>query len=132
MNIYLMYNYYVEFLKLKEKYEIVAPTMSAHNLIIGNFYIDISGKSTIKNCSREGEECVLEYSKRGWYGKSAQKVVGSVFNSKKEVIYKIEGNWSSKIYLVNAKNPNDKELIFQKNPYPENWELMYGMSHFML
>lgn len=53
-----------------------------------------------------------------------------------ESIYKIHGNWNSKIYItpfVNGKPDYDKkEMIFNKNPYPEKWEYMYGLSLFAL
>jgi hypothetical protein len=55
-------------------------------------------------------------------------VDGEVFY-KKEVLYKIEGRWSDKITLINAKT-GEKEIPWVKNPYPENWEYMYGMSRF--
>ena len=54
--------------------------MSAHNLIIGTLYLDLGGKSVIKNC-RNGEKAVLEYHKRGWTSSSAFKVDGDLFNS---------------------------------------------------
>jgi hypothetical protein len=50
-----MYNFYVEFPEYGEKYEIQMPVISAHNLIIGTPYVDLGGKSVIRNCNREGE-----------------------------------------------------------------------------
>lgn len=48
------YKYYVELGPKhgNEKYEIDLPTISAHNLIIGNLYLDLSGKSTIRNMTK--------------------------------------------------------------------------------
>jgi len=40
-----------------EVYQIMQPMMSVHNLIVGKFYIDIAGRQTIRNLSREGEVC---------------------------------------------------------------------------
>ena len=94
---------YVELDSTGEKFEIQQPTLSAHNLIIGTPYVDIGGKSVIRNCSREGEYCELEFHKRGWSTSSAFKVDGEVYNSKKEVMFKIEGKWSEKIALINNK-----------------------------
>lgn len=127
-----MFNCYVELPEHNEKYEIQQPVISAHNLIIGSPYVDLGGKSVIRNCSREGEQCVLEYHKRGWTANSAFKADGEIFDSKNKCVYKVEANWSSKFVLINAKNPNDKEILWNKSPYPEKWEYMYGMSHFMI
>ena len=55
-------------------------------------------------------------------------------------MYKIHGNWNNRVYI--AKYPDDsytqnakleeKELIFEKTAYPENWESQYGMSTFVM
>jgi hypothetical protein len=74
---------------------------------------------------------VLEYHRRGWTTSSAFKVDGEILNSKGQCVYKIDGNWSKHCYLTNPKG-GDRELIWTKNPYPEKWDYMYGMSHFML
>lgn len=105
--------------------------VSAHNLIIGTPYVDIGGKSVVRCTNREGDYCELEYHKRGWTSSSAFKVDGEIYNNKKEVIYKLEGKWSDKVSLVNNKT-GLKEVIWTKNPYPDNWEFMYGMTRFGL
>lgn len=74
--------------------------------------MDLGGKSIIRNINREDEQCVLEYHKRGWTGSDAFKVDGKVLSGKKEVAFNIEGKWSDKIYLVNPKNKEDRELVF--------------------
>ncbi|CDW74380.1 oxysterol-binding protein [Stylonychia lemnae] len=122
---------YVELDATNEKFEIQQPVVSAHNLIIGTPYVDLGGKSIIRNCSREGEYCELEFHKRGWSASSAFKLDGEVFNSRKEVIYKIEGKWSERVNLINNKTGN-KEYTWIKEAYPENWEYMYGMTRFGL
>ena len=57
-------------------------------------------------------------------------------------MYKIHGNWNSRVYITkypddcftqNAKlDDKNKELIFEKTAYPENWESQYGMSLFVM
>ena len=91
-------------------------------------YLDLGGKSIIKNL-RNGETCILEFYKRGWSG-HGYKFEGEVYTGKKECVYKIEGKWNDKIYLIN--NQGDKELAWQKRPYHELADRMYGMSHFMI
>ena len=75
---------------------------------------------------------MLEYHKRGWTSNNSFLVNGEVFSGKNQVVYKFDGNWSQKITLINAKNTSEKEVLWTKSPYPEKWEYMYGMSHFML
>ncbi len=127
-----MYNFYVEFPQYGEKYEIRQPVISAHNLIIGSPYVDLGGKSVIRNCTKEGEKCVLEYHRRGWTSTGAFKVDGEVFNSKGQVVFNIDGNWNSQVVIVNPKKPEEREVIWTKTPYPEKWEQMYGFSKYML
>lgn len=83
------------------------------------------------NKEREGEYVELEYHKRGWTASSAFKVDGELYSSKKEIAYKFEGKWSDKLFLINNKT-GQKECVWTKNPYPDNWEFMYGMTRFGL
>ncbi len=118
-----------------ETYEIILPTISAHNLVIGTPYLDLGGTSTIKNLSKPNEYCNLEFHKRGWSESSYYKVEGEIFNNgngkKGSPVYRIEGKWSESAVLINEKT-KEKEVLWTKSPYPEQWELMYGMSQFML
>ena len=117
-----------------ETYEIILPTISAHNLVIGTPYLDLGGTSTIKNMQKPNEHCVLEFHKRGWSESSYFKLDGEIYNTgtkKSSPVYRIEGKWSESAVLINEKT-KDKEVLWTKHPYPEQWELMYGMSHFML
>lgn len=77
-----------------EKFEIMMPTMSCHNIIIGTFYVDLQGKSFIRNLTRPGERCEINYFLRGWSNHNAFRVEGTVFNDKNEAVYKIEGRWN--------------------------------------
>lgn len=85
----------------------------------------------------------MHFHKRGWFSKDEFKVEGEVVrNSTKkkkhaEPLYKIHGNWNSKIFVTpydsNGKLEVDKkECVYSKDPYPEQWAYMYGMSHFSL
>lgn len=56
---------------------------------------------------------------------------GNVYSSANTIAYKIEGKWNKSIYLIDVKT-GVKELVWTKEPYPENWEYMYGMSYFTL
>lgn len=131
------YKYYIELgpKANNDKYEIELPTISAHNLIIGSPYLDLSGTSTIRCMTRPGEYCSLEFHKRGWSASSYFRVDGEIFasgSSKKDPpVYRIEARWNESATLINTKT-GDKEVTWVKRPYPEQWEYMYGMSHFMI
>lgn len=72
-------------------------------MIIGNLYVDLGGKSIIRNCDT-GDYCQLEYHKRGWSSSNSFKVDGEVYNTKKEILYRLEGKWSEGVSIINAKN----------------------------
>ena len=137
MTISPTYKYYIELgpKHNNEKYEIELPNISAHNLIIGTPYLDLSGKSSVRNMSIPGEYCEMEFHKRGWSAASYFRVEGDIFangGGKKDTpIYKVEGKWNESASIINVKT-QERENLWTKRPYPENWEYMYGMSHFML
>jgi hypothetical protein len=134
------YRAYIDMHDHKEKYEIILPVLSLHNLIIGTTYLDIGGSSTVNLIGSEDLKCSLKFTKRGWLSKDEYKVEGEVSrvtsSKKNELLYKIHGNWNSKIYVTpyekGSLNNSKTELVFEKAPYPEKWEYMYGLSHFSL
>lgn len=130
LNIIPVYRMYIEFTNWNETYEIQQPTVSAHNLIIGNLYLDLGSKSMIRNITT-GDYCQLEYHKRGWSSSNSFKVDGEVFSKRKELAYKVEGKWNDSVSIINSKNGH-REIIFQKNPYPAKEAFMYGMPLFMI
>lgn len=112
-------------------------------MIIGSPYIDIGGTSEVKLISEPQLSCSLRFTKRGWLSKEGFKVEGEVVrqgakgNKKGELLYKIHGNWNAKIYVTKYEksgklDQSSQECVFEKNPYPERWSYMYGMSHFSL
>ena len=82
-------------------YQLSAPVLSAHNLIIGTPYVDCNGKVPIKNLTL-GCQAVLEYHLRGWTG-HGHKVTGDVYNLKGRPRYKIEGRWNKEIVLIDLR-----------------------------
>jgi len=92
---------YIELKPYGEKYEVQAPTLSAHNLIIGTPYIDIGGTSKVRLVGKDELEINLRWTKRGWLSKEEFKVEGELTRQtgkgKKgtEYLYKISGNWNS-------------------------------------
>jgi hypothetical protein len=86
------------------------------------------------------EICELNYTRSGLFTKQEFKVEGEVTMFDKETfsrksVIKIYGNWNNCIWMKrmeNGKPVGEAELVFKKNPYPEQVESMYGMSHFHL
>jgi hypothetical protein len=46
-------------------------------------------------------------------------------------VYRLEGKWNESFWMINEKT-KEKQVLWTKTPYPEQWEQMYGMSHYML
>jgi hypothetical protein len=113
-----------------ERFEFAPAGKTIHNLIIGTPYLELHGKSYVYNTARPKEQYgEIEYFKRGWSESSYHRVQGSVFSAPGQVAYKIEGRWSDTVALINAKT-GEKEVIWKKPAYPENWEYQYGMTNF--
>ena len=89
--------------------------------------MDIKDNATVKCLTRPGEHGIIHYHERGWNQNSYFRVNAEIFNAKKEVVYKLDGKWNSFIDLINFKT-GEKERIWEKNPYPENWAYQYGLS----
>ena len=108
------------------------PTISAHNLVVGQMYLDLGETKTITNLKRPNEICEIKFERRGWLSKESFKFEGETFaklGKKKDVFHKITGNWNKQASIVDVKTKTT-EVIWQKTPYPENAAYMYGMSHY--
>ena len=128
------YRVYVDLDEFGERYEIILPPFSAHNLIFGNMYIDIGDTMTVTNLTRPSEQALVKFERRSWLGKEMCKLTGEVFiggMGKPDVFYEIAGNWNGGISLKNTKK-GFTETVWVKKPYPPMWDHMYGMSRFSL
>ena len=71
-----------------------------------------------------------------WGGQGNQYKVEGIVSENGVQKYKIHGNWNSKVFISQitaGKTDTSSEIcVFEKSEYPENWKLMYGMSHFSL
>jgi hypothetical protein len=65
---------YFHFDKFDVTYELIAPIVSVHNLILGNMYADIGETMTIVNQKRPEERCEVEFERRGWFSKEGFKL----------------------------------------------------------
>ena len=84
-------------LKLKdgssEMYSFNLPATSVHNLIIGKMYVDIAGKSQVVNHNTK-ETCDIELKERGWNGKNANSMIGTVKSTSGKPAFKVEGRYT--------------------------------------
>lgn len=68
------YRVYVHLDKFDETYEVQLPILSAHNLVIGQMYIDLGETMTVLNTSRPSEKCEIRFERRGWFSNEAFKL----------------------------------------------------------
>ena len=47
---------------------------------------------------------------------------------------RFQGKWNDSISLIDLREGQDstEQVVWRKNPYPENWEQMYAMTKQML
>jgi hypothetical protein len=62
-----------------ERVEIIAPTLSVHNLIVGTMYLDMGGTMKVRILENPNLHCVVNFHKRGWMSKDIAKCDGEVY-----------------------------------------------------
>jgi hypothetical protein len=124
-----MYKEYLELEPHNERYEITSPSITAHNLIVGTPYFDLKGDGFIKNLDKPNEYCQLSFHERGWNKSNHFKVDGEIYAGNYELMYKIDAKWNQYAAIINVKT-GEREVLWTKNPYPENWQYQYGMTQF--
>ena len=133
---------YLDLPDFGERYECEFPTLSLHNFILGTPYIDIGETMTINKADSQ-QKAVIDFHRRGWFGKDKDvcKLDGKICNlqengKKKKFVdtsMLITGNWNADIFLQRVlPSKGETEKIWSKVPYPEQADMMYGMSHFHL
>jgi oxysterol-binding protein 1 len=123
------YRQYCHFDDCDETYELKLPVLSAHNLVIGQMYVDIGESMVVTNLKRPNERCEVKFERRGWFTGDSFKFSGEVLSGPKQVAFLIEGNWNDQARLVDPKT-SEKKVVWKKSPYPAKWEYMYGMAKF--
>ncbi|KAG6333241.1 hypothetical protein ID866_5849 [Astraeus odoratus] len=82
--------------KVVEHYSWKKVTTSVSGFILGSPTIDHYGDMIITN-HRTGDECVLTFKPRGWRGKDAYEISGSVRDRDGDVTHEIAGRWNSQL-----------------------------------
>ena len=100
------YRSYIHFDQFDETYEVIPPTFSIHNLIIGQLYVDIGDSLLIINQNRPNERCEVRFERRGWFNDDAFKCEGEAFKvegKNKNVSFGIKGKWNESVMLTNLE-----------------------------
>lgn len=106
MDFHQQYRTYVELKDHRETYELMAPTLSIHNLIVGTPYIDIGGRFKCHILGQDNLKAEVRFHKRGWFSSENQKCEGEISeempgkSKKRRMLYKIHGQWSGEIFLT--------------------------------
>ncbi|KAG8221726.1 Oxysterol-binding protein-domain-containing protein [Butyriboletus roseoflavus] len=82
--------------KVVEHYSWKKVTTNVSGFILGSPTIDHYGDMIVTN-HRTGDQCILTFKPRGWRGKDAYEISGSVINSDGEITYEIAGRWNSQL-----------------------------------
>ena len=104
--------------------------------------MDLGEKMTIHKLGST-QVAIINFYRRGWFAKEKDiaklegEICTEVIDGKKkrtsDTTMLITGNWISQIYLQRVvPQKGEQELVWTKNPYPEQCDFMYGMSHFSL
>jgi hypothetical protein len=82
--------------------------------------------------NKTNEYATINFKLRGWNEDSFFRVKAKFFKAPaKEPLYILYGKWNDSLTLKNMKTGKE-EVIWKKNPYPENWEMQYGMTQFAI
>ncbi|KAH9810195.1 Oxysterol-binding protein-domain-containing protein [Melampsora americana] len=95
--------------RVEEHYSWKKVTTIVSNFILGSPSIDHYGDMEITN-HRTGEKCILTFKPRGWRGKDANEVKGSVYDSNGKVVWELAGKWTTQLIARKAggSNPSDR------------------------
>ena len=107
------------------KFSFKRADVTVHNYIVGKMYIWNFGNMICENLTT-GEKAIMKILPKGWSSKNDFKAIGSIFNSKNEILYKLEGRWDS--YIV-IKDLEDK-IIERKEKIESvpDYEKQYNYS----
>ncbi|EGF99292.1 uncharacterized protein MELLADRAFT_45770 [Melampsora larici-populina 98AG31] len=95
--------------RVEEHYSWKKVTTIVSNFILGSPSIDHYGDMEITN-HRTGEKCILTFKPRGWRGKDANEVKGSVYDTSGKVVWELAGKWTTQLIARKAggSNPSDR------------------------
>jgi len=120
--------------RVEEHYSWKKVTTVISNFLLGSPTIDHYGDMEITN-HRTQEKCVLTFKPRGWRGKDANEVKGSVYDKNGEIVWELAGKWTTQLIgrragsasgelapdeLVTASRGEDYIELWKNTPQPPN------------
>ncbi|KIY47681.1 hypothetical protein FISHEDRAFT_44834 [Fistulina hepatica ATCC 64428] len=104
-----------------EHYSWKKVTTNVSGFILGSPTIDHYGDMIITN-HRTGDKCVLTFKPRGWRGKDAYEIAGSVITASGRVAYEIAGRWNYHLIARQADIDGDSLhpdlVVSERTPSP--------------
>ncbi|KAF1988184.1 oxysterol-binding protein-like protein [Aulographum hederae CBS 113979] len=111
-----------------EMYQLTHPAAHLGGLLRGTLSVSVADHCYI-SCPKTKIKTILHYVEEGWLGKTQNKVLGVIFNydpdndtktklkdvPDKDILGRLEGAWTDKIYYTLGKEPFDK--VSDKNKY---------------
>ena len=104
--------------------------MAITNLIFGTRYIENYGDMAFKNL-KTGDTASLHLKKRGWGGRGAHELEGTVSDANGKIRYKIQGKWDSLVTVTDAATGAEVDK-WQRHPLISNHERMHNFTRFVL
>ena len=106
------------------------PQTNVHNIIFGKMYVDHYGKMEFVNTTT-GDKAMLNFHKKGWFEKASHEVNGVISDRNGIQRYRVMGQWNN--YMsVQDLSTNKITKVWEKYPYPENYDHNYFFSEFAI
>ena len=106
------------------------PQTNVHNIIFGKMYVDHYGKMEVVN-NTTGDQAVLNFHKRGWFEKASHEVTGIITDRNGIQRYRVMGQWNNYMSVQDIST-NKITKVWEKYPYPENYDHNYFFSEFAI
>jgi hypothetical protein len=116
-----------------EHYLLNTPKLNVGNLIMGERYIEPSGKITCEN-QTTGDSCVLDFKSRGGMFSSADTtnaVEGIITDTSGKKRIKLFGKFTTKLEAIDLQT-EETWTVFEAPEYPQNSDQMYNMNYWTL
>jgi len=120
----------VKLLNWNEEYSWTKPNTTVHNIIMGQIYIDNHGTYNV-TCPSSGTKAEVVFKKAGWFEKSKQEVVATIFDGSGVARYSLEGKWSEFLELRDLESGEVKP-VWRHSALPENSEYYYYFTDYAL
>ena len=112
----------------QERYVWNKASISIHNLVLGQLWLDFHGEIQIKNVTT-GDIAKIRLTKARGFGMDRGNLEGKIFNGQKEEVYVVDGNYTKSIYARPSTESHRYE-IFRAAELPPDAAEQYNMTPF--